>query len=200
MTPPSTDLLDRARRGDGEAVEALVGRLGPRLLGLVRLRLGRSLRRRVESRDVVQEVLLKAWTGLDRFEGDGSSTLMGWLGRIAENEIRDLAAFHGRHRRDAKQEVALPEREALGKDLRDRARSVTSRLVWSERAERLEQAFEELEEEPREVVVLRRFEELSYPEIGERLGKSADACRMMYARAMARVTARLADETDEEAP
>jgi len=36
--------------------------------------------------------------------------------------------------------------------------------------------------------MLRKFEELSFKEIGERLGKSPDACRMLLARAMTALT------------
>jgi DNA-directed RNA polymerase specialized sigma24 family protein len=38
------------------------------------------------------------------------------------------------------------------------------------------------------VILLRKFEELSFAEIGERLGKSPDACRMLLARAMTALT------------
>ena len=40
----------------------------------------------------------------------------------------------------------------------------------------------------RELIVLRKLEELSYREIGERMGKSPDACRMLLARAMTALT------------
>ena len=42
-----------------------------------------------------------------------------------------------------------------------------------------------------EVILLRKYEELTFPEIGERLGKSADACRMLYARAMTALTRKI---------
>jgi DNA-directed RNA polymerase specialized sigma24 family protein len=46
------------------------------------------------------------------------------------------------------------------------------------------------------VVLLRRFEELSYPEIGARLGKTSDAARMLYTRAMAALTLKLREVED----
>jgi DNA-directed RNA polymerase specialized sigma24 family protein len=39
--------------------------------------------------------------------------------------------------------------------------------------------------------MLRKFEELGFAEIGERLGKTEDACRVAFARAMAALTVRL---------
>ncbi len=70
-------------------------------------------------------------------------------------------------------------------------RSQTSRLVLDEKMQRLERALESLDDGHREVILLRRFEELSFKEIGERLGKSPDACRMLLARAMTALTLRM---------
>ena len=75
-----------------------------------------------------------------------------------------------------------------------KVRSATSRLVWNEKAAQLERALVGLTEDQREVILLRRFEELSYPEIGRRLGKSPDACRMLFARAMTALTAALGED------
>jgi len=36
---------------------------------------------------------------------------------------------------------------------------------------------------------------MSFPEIGQRLGKTPDACRMLFARAMAAVTLRMKAQT-----
>lgn len=187
----SADLLARARHGDRQALDAVFERSAGKLLALIRLRLGRDLRRRVESRDVLQATMLKAFERLADLRASETSSFLGWLAAIAENEIRDLAAFHGRERRDARREVALEGRPHGAQDLAADVRSASSRLVWSEEAARLERALESLEPGHREVVLLRRFEELSYPEIGRRLGRSPDACRMLFARAMTALTAAL---------
>lgn len=185
------DLLARARDGDRQALDAVFERAAGKLLALIRLRLGRDLRRRVESRDVLQATMLKAFERLAELRSRETASFLGWLARIAENEIRDQAAFHGRERRDARREVALEGRPRLAEDLVADLRSASSRLVWSEQAARLERALEALAPEHREVVLLRRYEELSYPEIGRRLGRSPDACRMLFARAMTALTAAL---------
>ena len=74
--------------------------------------------------------------------------------------------------------------------------SMTSRLVLGERLERLEVALDSLADDHRQVIALRKFEELSFADIGARLGKSPDACRMMLARAMAALTLALVPEED----
>ena len=47
----------------------------------------------------------------------------------------------------------------------------------------------------REIIMLRMLEELTFPEIGVRLGKSDDACRMAFARAMSALTLRMASRS-----
>lgn len=147
---------------------------------LIRARMGRHLRRRLESRDILQATLLKAFQGLDRFDGSGSRSLMAWLGTIAVDEIRDQAEFHGRQKRDAARDATLHSRVD---PLAGQMRTEVSRLQMRDDLHRLEDALDELDEPYREVVVLRSFEELSYKDIANRLGKSPDACRMLFARA-----------------
>jgi RNA polymerase sigma-70 factor (ECF subfamily) len=181
----TTELLVRARDGSSDALNEVYGRVAGRLLALIRLRLGRGLRGQVESRDVLQATLLKSLEHIDGFQGAEGSSLMAWLARIAENEIRDLADYHHRQKRDARRNVPLSGAAA---DLAANVRSISSQVVLEERAVRLEQGLESLPLHYREIVVLRKLEEMSWSEIAERLGKSEDACRMLLARAMASLT------------
>jgi RNA polymerase sigma-70 factor (ECF subfamily) len=90
-------LVDRARRGDTAAFEALVRRHDRPVLGLA-LRLTRS---REEARDIYQETFLRAWKSLPAFRRDGA--FRTWLLRIATNLCLD------RRRRP---EAPLPEAAA----------------------------------------------------------------------------------------
>ena len=80
-------------------------RCARKLLPLIRLKLGRSLRSEVESRDILQVVPCKSFERLDRVKDPAA--VMGWLARLAENEIRDHADFHARDRRDAARRAPL---------------------------------------------------------------------------------------------
>jgi RNA polymerase sigma-70 factor (ECF subfamily) len=181
----STRLLRRAKDGSAEALDLLYRRFAGKLLALIRLRMGRSLRSRMESRDILQATLLKSFRGIDRFESEDTGSMMAWLARIAENEIRDQADHHSRQRRDAGRNVPLDEH---AREVTDHLRSALSQVIWDEEAGRLERALESLDEPQREIILLRKFEELSFREIGRRLGKSEDACRMMLARALTKLT------------
>ena len=186
----SVDLLRRARQGSSDALGALLDSCAPRLLALIRLRLGPRLRAELESRDVLQATLVKALTHFEGFAGADRVSLAAWLARIAENEIRDQADFHARQRRDAACRTSLDDESAVLRVTAD-VRSATSRIALDEGLARLEQALERLPPEQREVIVLRRLHELEFREIGERMGRSPDACRMLFARAMAALTMRM---------
>jgi len=180
----STTLLRQARDGSPEALDALYGRVAGRLLALIRLRMGPSLRTRLESRDVLQAALLRSFERLDQFEGETGTSLMAWLARIAENEIRDLAEYHRRQRRDVAKALPLDAAEAVAA----RVRSAFSQVALDEESARLERAIETLDEPHREVILLRKYQELSFKEIAVRMGRSEDACRMLLARALAALT------------
>ncbi len=181
-------LLQRAREGAPGAFDELYRRCAGRLLTFIRVRLGPSLRSRLDSTDILQATLLKSFEHFRQFEQSDGASLMAWLAKIAENEIRDRADYHNRQRRDARLETAF---ETAHREVAATMRSALTQLILDERSERLEEALEALEAHYREVIILRSFEELSFREIGARLGRSEDACRMLFARAMAALTMRM---------
>jgi len=185
----SSDLLQRARSGSPEALNLLYERCAGRLLAFIRLRLGRDLRSRLESRDILQATLVKSLEHLGDLKGDETRSLMAWLARIAEHEIQDCADFHHRQRRDAARETAIDDAVPLPA----LTRSALSRVILDEQAKQLEEALESMSADHRDVILLRKFEELSFAEIGRRLGKSEDACRMLLARAMTALTLRMSE-------
>ena len=97
----STAVLRQALAGSDAALDSLYERFGPRLLAFIRIKMGRALRARLESRDILQATFLKSFQHLDDFEGSDGRSLLGWMMRIAEHEILDRADFHGRQQRDA---------------------------------------------------------------------------------------------------
>ena len=186
---PTDDLVNGAAAGHPGAMDALYARVAPRVHAYVRMRMGPSLRSRMDSRDILQATLLKSFQSLGEFRGDDANALMAWLARIAEREILDRADYHQRARRSADREAPLSRPDVL----EGRVTSVLSRMIRDERAEKLEAAMAGLTEAHREIILLRKFQELPFREIAARLGKSEDACRMLLARALAALTVRLAD-------
>jgi RNA polymerase sigma-70 factor (ECF subfamily) len=190
----TTDVVRAALAGgathpvSNQALDRLYERCTPRLLSYIRLKLGRSLRERLESRDILQATLLKSFEHLGEFRGSDGQSLMAWLARIADREIADRADYHNRQRRDAGRESPIDDHP----ELTARVRSVLSQVIVDERASDLEAALDSLSDAHRQIILLRKFEDLSFKEIGRRLGKSEDACRMLLARAMTALTLTLA--------
>jgi RNA polymerase sigma-70 factor (ECF subfamily) len=189
MSTETGDLLQQARAGSPEALNRLYERCAGRLLAFIRLRLGRELRGRLESRDILPAALFKSLNHVREFKGDETRAFIAWLARIAEREILDCADFHHRQRRDAGREVPVDDDAPLAA----LTKSALSRVILDEESARLEAALDALEPAHREVILLRKFEELPFAEIGRRLGKSEDACRMLLARGMTALTLKLAE-------
>ena len=182
--------------GSREALERVYERSAPRLLAFIRLRMGRTLRSKMESRDILQATLMKSFQHFDEFKGSDTQSLGAWLARIAEREIADRVDFHQRQRRDAAREEPL-DIEALGAAVPAPVKSALTQAILDEKARHLEAAMDTLSDAHREIILLRKFEELSFGEIARRLDKSEDACRMLLARAMVALTLAL---TDRPAP
>ncbi|MFI6561224.1 sigma-70 family RNA polymerase sigma factor [Streptomyces sp. NPDC050534] len=89
-----TDLMSRAQAGDGEAFRALTE---PHRREL-QVHCYRMLGSFQDAEDVLQDTMLAAWRGLERF--DGRASVRSWLYRIATN--RCLDALRAARRRPAK--------------------------------------------------------------------------------------------------
>ena len=77
-------LIEGARRGERASQEAIVRLYERRVFGLVL----RMVENREDARDVVQDSMVKALTGIGRYEG--TSSFVTWLFRIATNTALDL--------------------------------------------------------------------------------------------------------------
>jgi RNA polymerase sigma-70 factor (ECF subfamily) len=156
--------------------------------------MGKELRSKLESVDIVQDALMCALRDLEDFTYKNEGDFLRWLGKIAENRIRDnLDKLHA-DKRDIRKETPLNECASTFRDDRARvlepARNTTPSVILSRKEEldKLEKAIDQLKPEYRKVIVLAKIDGLSYNQIGERLGKSADAVGHLLLRAMVVLT------------
>jgi len=161
---------------------------------MVRFRMGKVLRSKLESMDLVQDVLIHALRGLDGFTYKNEGDFVRWLSKIAENELRgSLRKLHA-DKRDIRKVVRFDDDRSAteGRDAEMPAPvdHTTPSVIMSKRDDlaRLEQAIDGLKPEYRKVIVLTKIDGLSYNEMGEKLGKSDDAVRKLVSRAMAELT------------
>ena len=183
-------LVALAKGGDVSALDQLCRAYAERVRWMVRLRMGKELRRKLDSMDVVQDVLIHALGGITDFTYENEGDFVRWLSRIAENTLRDnWERFHA-EKSDIRKEVPLGNgRSATDSRLSGVPGPVaaTTPGVMVSRKEdlvKLEKAIDALKPEYKEVIVLSRIEGLGYQEIADRVGKSTEAVRKLTSRAM----------------
>ena len=187
-------LVVLAKDGDKSALSQLYMVYAERVRRILRLRMGKELRPKLDSMDLVQDALLSALGGIGDFTYKNEGDFLRWLSRIAQNALRDnLDKLHAA-KRDIRKEVRLDNyRPTTGVGFVGTPGAIeatTPSVIMSKKEDldKLEKAIDELKPEYREVIVLTKIEGLSYREIGNRLCKSPDAVRMLVPSAMAELT------------
>ena len=201
---PTLVLLDRARLGDGDAVNRLLDRHRAAIRRMVDRRMDRVMQRRVDASDIVQDVMIEANRRLGDYLTNPALPFETWLRHMARDRLIDA---HRRHRvaaaRSLDREVPLV---AAGEDasspdgaarIADRELTPAAAATWHELQRRFASAVERLEEDDRRIVILRHFEHLSTAEAAEVLGLSKPAAGMRYLRAMRRLRV-LLDPSDPD--
>src|SRR5213594_3096486 len=90
------NLLAKARKGDGQAVELLFQRCVPALRRWARGRLPQYARDLADTQDLVQETILHTLHRLDTFEARHQGALQAYLRQAVVNRIRDEIRRAGR--------------------------------------------------------------------------------------------------------
>ncbi len=155
--PTDDELVLGVLEGDRERFGELVERYQGRLVNY----LFRLLRNLDEAHELAQEVFLKVYQVLDRY--DPQYKFSTWLFRVAQNAAIDQI------RRRRLKLVSLHQEDALGEardwDLPSPERGPYGHLRNQERGEALQQAIDALPWEYRELILLRHMGELPYEEI-----------------------------------
>ena len=194
-------LLHLARSGDGEALGRLLAMYRNYLGVLARVEIGRRLQAKFDDSDVIQDSFLEAHRQFGKFRGTTEAELMAWLRQILAANLANLfRRYLGAKRRDVRLE------QELGADLDQSSQALQERLAApcsspSQQAARREQAvllaegLARLPEHYREVLILHHLEELSFPEVARRLGRSLDSVKNVWTRALAKLRRELGDLT-----
>lgn len=188
-------LVTLAKEGDRSAVDQLCRIYGERIRRIIRLRIDRKLRAKIDSVDIVQDALVQALAGLEKFTYKNEGDFLRWLSRIAENKLRDILDKFHTDKRDIRREIPFKKIEAnteggsFGVDGPLQTTTPSVLLSRKEQLDRLERAIDQLKPEYREVIFLSRIERLSHEEIALRMGKSKGAVAMLLSRALVALTA-----------
>jgi RNA polymerase sigma-70 factor (ECF subfamily) len=200
------ELLAAAREGDDDAINQLLTRHRDALRRLVSMRLDRKIQRRVDVSDIVQEVMIDAGRRLEDYLANPVMPFHLWLRHMARDRIIDA---HRRHRASAKrsvdreQQLAVPQGNdqstiGLAAQLLDREMTPAAAATMHELARRFEAAIEDLDDQDREIVIMRHFEQLTNGETAIALGISQPAASMRYLRAMRRLRELIGEEANDQ--
>ena len=194
--PDPDALLADARRGQADALGALLELYRNYLHLLARTQIDLHLRGRASASDAVQEAFLQACANFGQFRGQSEKELLAWLRRILVNALAKVVEKQVKaKKRDVRREVSV---DRLMRQMENSSAAFEAALVSrsgspSARAERREQAAlvaDQLARLPasyREVIVLRNLEGLSFEEVARRMGRTAGAVRILWLRALDRL-------------
>jgi RNA polymerase sigma factor (sigma-70 family) len=164
------------------------------LRAFVRLRAGAGIRARLGHSDLVQSVCREVLEGRDKIEFQGDAAFRSWLYTAALRKLVEHDRRMHAGKRDVRREVHVDGEEGADAALLQGYATVTtpSLLVMGrEGAAKLEEAFDELSEEHREIVTLSRVIGLSHAEIAAQLGKTEEGCRQLLRRALLKLSMEL---------
>jgi RNA polymerase sigma-70 factor (ECF subfamily) len=166
-TPPPDEqeraLVERARRRDREAFGALYDLHGEAVYRYLYYRLGNS----AECEDLTEQVFLKAWEAIDRYEWRGRPFL-AWLYRVAHNTLVD-------YRRAERPSVPLDDAVLERTDADDALEQALT-------SQQLAAALQQLTPEQAQVITLRFFAGWSNAEIAREMDRQETAVRALQLR------------------
>jgi len=187
--PDDRELVRRGQDGDKEAFEELVRRHQHRVFGVA----GGILHRREDVEDIAQQVFVKAYFSLKRF--DQRAAFSTWLYKITVNECWDL--LRKKKVRPLLYESDLSEEQAQQFSATERldsgAQDVSDKLEAQEQVERLLQG---LDERDRMMLILKEVEGFAIDEIAEILDLNANTVKVRLFRARRRIVNRVGKRRD----
>jgi len=159
-----SQLVARAKGGDREAFDGLVGLYAPQIYNMA-MRITGS---REEAADCVQEAFVRAYVALGSFRGEAAFST--WLYRVALNVANDAAKRLARGplvESDLSLDAAdePPDLERMGEPTVSPAPGPHEEMISQRRREMVLQAIRSLPQHHREVVILYDLQGLSYEEI-----------------------------------
>jgi RNA polymerase sigma-70 factor (ECF subfamily) len=174
------ELVRRAQANDKEAYEELIRRHQQRVFAVA----AGILRRHEDIEDIAQQVFIKAYFSLKRF--DGRAAFSTWLYRITLNEcwdmlrkkkVRPLLYESDLSEEQAERVASAESAEGAGPDIRQRL----------ETRQQVDRLLADLDERDKLMLILKEVEGFSIEEIAEVLDLNANTVKVRLFRARRRV-------------
>lgn len=180
-------LIQEAKAGSRVALGQLLEAYRHLLLWQAAGKLPAHLRAKEGMSDLVQDTFLEAQRDFEHFRGTSEPEFQAWLGQILTHNAHNLARKYGTVRRNIGREEPLDNSgrpgnpcSGLPADTPSPSSAASSGEEWA----LLDRALARLAEKDRQVIELRHLDQLTFPEVGWKLGISAEAARKCFARAI----------------
>lgn len=134
--------------------------------------------------DIVQETMLRATQGFEKFRGTTSRELLAWLRQMLTHQTIDALRRSNADKRGAGRVLSLEEQDLAAMTVATSDPTASSAFRRREESESIRSALDQLRDDFREVIELRIFEGFTFAEIGARLDCSADSVRKLWWRAI----------------
>lgn len=186
---PDVRLMLQVRDDVQGAFEVLVERYQHRLLGILTHLVGDT----AEAEDLAQEVFLRIYRSRKAYKPRAKFST--WLFTIANNLASNHLRGKGRHPRMGLEGGAASPDSTVMRPVVDRLSATggtpSAQMRQVELSEVVRAALEQLGEDQRMAVLLNKFEEMSYAEIADVMGRSEPAIKSLLSRARTHLRERL---------
>jgi RNA polymerase sigma-70 factor (ECF subfamily) len=176
--------MARIKEGDMEALQALIEAHQHRVIGAATRMMGDD----ADAEDIAQQVFIRVWKSAPRYEPTAKFTT--WLFKIMRNLVFNELRRRKRHP-TRPLEGTLEEGDRPMQTADVSAKSPDTVLLEEEMQVAVQRAIDGLPEVQRMAIVLRRFDEFSYEEIGDILELSVPAVKSVLFRARTELRERL---------
>jgi len=173
--------------GDDNALKEIIDKYTPQVYNFVRRFVGSD-----QVDDITQEVFIKIWKNLGKFNKNKSS-FKTWLFTIARNTVIDFTRkrktilFSSLHARNAKSTAfagGSDKESNFGENIKDEAVLPDEALQRLQDVEFLNSFLKKLPEQYQSVLILRYQEEMTFEEIGKVLKKPLNTVKSHHLRAL----------------
>ena len=177
MDEDTFKLVQRAQKGDKEAYGAIYELYQKKIYRFSYY----MIQNQELAEDITQNTFIKAWRALPSFSLNKNGTIQAYLFKIARN----LTIDYQRKKKEASLEVI--------EDIMPSDENLEEIVARREEREMVARALKTLDEEERQIVVLRYFEDMSYEEISKVVGKNEGAIRVRLHRILKKLKEEIKD-------
>ncbi|MCE9610807.1 MAG: sigma-70 family RNA polymerase sigma factor [Chthoniobacter sp.] len=169
--------MARVKQGDETALQALIEAHQHRIIGTVAKMLGDS----GDAEDIAQQVFIRVWKSAARYEPTAKFTT--WLFKITRNLVFNELRRRKRHPAQSLDAAAFHDDDRPMQVADHTVKAPDTSVLDEEMQAAIQRAIDELPETQRMAVILRRYDDIPYEEIGEILDLSVPAVKSVLFRA-----------------